>query len=93
MPLPRVLSHCVSVPVFGPAVPPKDVVIHMTVGGAAGDGHVDVESAPGGPVVGSVPTGATRDVDVPQATVIYLHYWAEDGKPQTVVVDCVFQIS
>lgn len=93
MPLPRLLTDCVSVLVFGPAVPPKDVIVQMSVGGAAGDGTVDVETAPGGPAVGSVPTGSDDFVPVPQASVIYLHYRAGPGKPQTVEVECVFNIN
>lgn len=94
MPAPTVLSHCIPVRVFGPAVPPKYVIVHMDVGGSKDDGHVDVKSGGGGgPIVGSVETGKSGDVIVDPATEIWLHYVAGPGKPQTVEVQCEFAIS
>ncbi len=95
MPTTRELHHCKAVLVFGPADPPMDVVIDMSVGGSAGDGHVDVKRTENGAPVGSVPTGTSLapPIEVLSAVEIWLHYVAGPGKPQTVDVECVFHIS
>jgi hypothetical protein len=59
-----------------------NVTVTITVGGAAGDGAVNV--AGGAP--SSVPTGGAGVVNVPGTIQVVLHYVAPPNKPQTVDV-------
>jgi hypothetical protein len=83
MSMPVVLTSCTPVRVLGPAVPPKDVVVSMTVGGAAGSGDVSARS--GGP-------NGSGTVPVSPAIETWLHYQTKPGKPATVEVQCEFEI-
>ncbi len=85
---PLVLQHCIEHRVTIPA--PGTGPLRVTVGGASGDGNVEVSAqAGGGGVLGNVPTGMSIDVPLTATLDVWFHYYAGEGKPQAVTVDYV----
>ena len=81
-----VLQHCVQVTIYRSDLP-GEVDLQLTVGGAAGDGYVDVLASPDGVTPsGPVYANGAAGFHASECLSIKLHYHRSEGKPTSVPV-------
>ena len=81
-----VLQHCVQVTIYRSDLP-GEVDLQLTVGGATGDGYVDVLASPDGVTPsGPVYANGAAGFHASGCLSIKLHYHRSEGKPTSVPV-------
>jgi hypothetical protein len=91
------LTSCLPVLIYPGLgdLPPQNVILDVEVGGAGGDGLVQVNSNWPPVPVGSCPTGNSLDtpLEMPGTFAVFLHYQAGPDKPLIVEVEFSILVS
>jgi hypothetical protein len=82
-----ILQHCVPVCIMPHTDPPLDIDLGFTIGGAPGDGQVDVTAGGGElPATLCLPTGSTGMIKLPQVSELNVHYRKSLTGPDSITI-------